>query len=111
MEYENYVVCHGDINHNNWLLTDEVNQLYLIDWDGPMIADPALDIGMLLYLYISNEDWDQWLEQYGIEETDSLHMRMKWYVISQILLSIQWHKDKNRLDEMNHWIDFLESIV
>ena len=111
MEYENYVVCHGDINHNNWLLTDEVNQLYLIDWDGPMIADPALDIGMLLYLYISNEDWNQWLDQYGIEETDSLHMRMKWYVISQILLSIQWHKEKSRLEEMNHWIDFLESIV
>ena len=39
---EDYVVCHGDVNHNNWLLSDH-QQLYLIDWDGAMIADPALD--------------------------------------------------------------------
>lgn len=31
--YEDYVVCHGDINHNNWLLSNE-NELFLIDWDG-----------------------------------------------------------------------------
>ena len=45
---EDYVVCHGDVNHNNWLLSDH-QQLYLIDWDGAMIADPALDLGALLY--------------------------------------------------------------
>ena len=38
------MVCHGDVNHNNWLLTED-NQLYLIDWDGAMIADPAIDLG------------------------------------------------------------------
>lgn len=42
------VVCHCDVNHNNWLLSED-NQLYLIDWDGAMIADPAMDLGPLLY--------------------------------------------------------------
>ena len=34
------VVCHCDVNHNNWLITEN-NQLYLIDWDGAMIADTS----------------------------------------------------------------------
>src|SRR5690606_3387603 len=53
---EEETVCHFDVNHNNWLLSDS-NQLYLIDWDGAMIADPAIDLGMLLYWYIPKEEW------------------------------------------------------
>ncbi|MGE8206276.1 phosphotransferase [Heyndrickxia sp. NPDC080065] len=107
---EEYVVCHGDVNHNNWLLSDD-NQLYLIDWDGAMIADPALDIGMLLYLYIERENWNTWLAQYGIDLNDDLLLRMKWYFIAQTLLSIQWHKSKKRLNEMEHWINKLSAII
>lgn len=102
-----YVVCHGDVNHNNWLLS-EGNQLYLIDWDGAMLADPAVDIGMLLYWYIPEEQWPEWLSQYGIALTDSLHLRMKWYVLAQTLLSIDWHRRKHRYHEMNHLIHFLQ---
>lgn len=47
----NYVVCHGDVNHNNWIISEE-NELFLVDWDGAMLADPANDIGMILYQYI-----------------------------------------------------------
>jgi thiamine kinase-like enzyme len=61
---EEKVVCHGDVNHNNWLLTED-NQLYLIDWDGAMIADPAIDLGMLLYCYIPEDNWTSWLAMYG----------------------------------------------
>ena len=50
IHYEGKVVCHSDVNHNNWLL-DENNQLYLIDWDGAVVGDPAMDIGSLLYWY------------------------------------------------------------
>ena len=35
---------------------DENNQLYLIDWDGAMVADPAIDIGNLLYWYIPRDE-------------------------------------------------------
>lgn len=109
IRHEEYVVCHSDINHNNWLLSDD-NQLYLIDWDGPLIADPALDIGMLLYLYIDREKWDSWLMQYGLELNDDLLLRMKWYYIAQTLLSIQWHRSKERFEEMHHWIERLSTI-
>ena len=37
---------------------DENNQLYLIDWDGAVVADPAIDIGTLLYWYIPRESWE-----------------------------------------------------
>ncbi|MGV3465631.1 MAG: phosphotransferase family protein [Heyndrickxia sp.] len=109
IQNDTFVVCHSDINHNNWLLSED-NQLYLIDWDGPVIADPALDIGMLLYLYIPRENWSKWLEQYGLTLTDDLLLRMRWYVVRQTLISIQWHKEKQRYQEMDYWIQFLQEI-
>src|SRR5699024_2137488 len=45
------VVCHGDINHHNFLKNKE-DKLYLVDWDGAVVADCAMDIGILLYHYI-----------------------------------------------------------
>ncbi|WP_079510106.1 phosphotransferase family protein [Mesobacillus jeotgali] len=104
------VVCHCDVNHNNWLLTED-NQLYLIDWDGAMIADPAIDLGLLLYSYIPLEEWEAWLDKYGISLTENLRQRMKWYALAQSLSSIQWHKNQNRIPEMEKWIDFLKAII
>nr|WP_295970974.1 phosphotransferase family protein [uncultured Bacillus sp.] len=104
--YENKVVCHCDVNHNNWLLGED-NQLYLIDWDGAVVADPAIDIGELLYWYIPQEKWGNWLQLYGILPDDSLFLRMKWYVITQTLNTIQWSKDKGRLPELNKWLHLL----
>jgi len=103
-------VCHGDVNHNNWLLTDK-DELYLIDWDGATIADPALDLGMLLYWYIPRTEWSDWLKQYGEELTPHLELRMKWYVIAYTLLAIQWHKSKARFHEMDYWMDYLSKLV
>lgn len=100
---EEYVVCHGDINHNNWLLSFD-EQLFLIDWDGAMVADPAIDIGMLLYSYIPERDWENWLTAYGLELNDNLQNRMQWYVIYQTLLSIQWF-DEKQLFEQKHYAE------
>ncbi|KAB2339003.1 phosphotransferase family protein [Cytobacillus depressus] len=102
-------VCHCDVNHNNWLLTEN-NQLFLIDWDGAMIADPAIDLGMLLYWYIPKVEWASWVERYGRSLTDDLLLRMKWYVIAQTLTAIQWHKNKHRTQEMEKWLHFLKNI-
>lgn len=109
IHYEQKVVCHCDVNHNNWLETAE-NQLYLIDWDGAMIADPAIDIGLLLHWYIDEEEWDSWLDLYGLELTENLHLRMKWYVVSQTILSIIWYKSKDLQKETNHWLHYLQSL-
>lgn len=100
-------VCHCDVNHNNWLLSED-NQLFLIDWDGAMIGDPAIDIGTLLYAYIPYEQWSEWLQLYGMVLTEDLRLRMKWYALFQALDSIQWHKSKFRFQEMNNLIQGLE---
>ncbi|EIJ79308.1 phosphotransferase [Bacillus methanolicus PB1] len=104
------VVCHCDVNHNNWLLSDD-NQLYLIDWDSAMIADPAIDLGLLLYWYIPENEWESWLNRYGTKLTEDLKLRMKWYVHAQTLTSIQWYKNKKRFDEMEKWIQYLDVIL
>ncbi|SEM39356.1 Thiamine kinase [Mesobacillus persicus] len=110
IDYHEKVVCHCDVNHNNWLLTEN-NQLYLIDWDGAIIGDPAIDLGLLLYSYIPRENWNSWLERYGLPMTEHLRLRMKWYVIGQALTSIQWHKNQKRFQEMDNWIDFLNKAM
>ncbi|RFU68726.1 phosphotransferase [Peribacillus saganii] len=104
------VVCHCDVNHNNWLISN-TDELYLIDWDGAMIADPAIDLGMLLYSYVPRESWKHWLKRYGVNLDDHLEQRMKWHMISQTILSIQWHKTKKRIEEMNEWIQNLDCIL
>ncbi|MDC3415806.1 phosphotransferase family protein [Aquibacillus salsiterrae] len=78
------VVCHCDMNHNNWLLSED-GQLYLIDWDNAKIGDPAIDIGMILYNYIPENEWDQWLESYGINGDQELLNRMYWYLFIEMI--------------------------
>jgi thiamine kinase-like enzyme len=103
-------VCHCDVNHNNWMVT-ETDKLYLIDWDGAVIADPAIDLGTLLYSYIPRAEWKAWLEIYGIFLDDKLELRMKWHVISQLLSEIQWHQEKNRTEEMELLLQKLVQVL
>lgn len=102
-----FVVCHGDVNHNNWLLSDN-DDLFLIDWDGAMLGDPAVDVGMLLYWYIPEQEWTQWMDEYGGELTDEFRLRMKWYVVCQALVMLQWQKNKGRLHDVTKWMNFLQ---
>jgi thiamine kinase-like enzyme len=110
VQCDDHVVCHGDVNHNNWLLT-ETNQLYLIDWDGAMIADPAYDIGLLLYWYIDETDWKDWLSAYGLELNDHLIIRMYWYVLLQALISVLLYHAKNNEKDKQMWIERIRMML
>jgi thiamine kinase-like enzyme len=105
-----YVVCHCDVNHNNWIMSDE-GDIYLIDWDGAMIADPALDIGMLLHSYVPKEEWSNWLEGYGLELTDELELKMHWYVVAQTILSLLWHVGRNSTEEVKTTTDEIKNML
>jgi thiamine kinase-like enzyme len=110
LEDVDYVVCHSDLNHNNWLLSESEN-LYLIDWDGAVIADPALDLGMLLSWYVPKENWAAWLQlQYGVELTDSLNHRMNWYMIAQTMQELVWHYQKKNSKEISFLQNYLRSF-
>lgn len=87
VEMTDYVVCHGDVNHNNWIISED-NELFLVDWDGAMLADAANDIGMLLYQYIPRKDWERWLANYGTRLTNELHRKLKWYTICQTVMQL-----------------------
>ncbi len=110
IECDENVVCHCDVNHNNWLMT-ETDGLFLIDWDAPVIGDPAIDLGMLLYSYVPRGEWEQWLARYGKKLDAGLEMRMKWHTVSQLVLSIQWHHSRERYEERNDLLMKLESLL
>jgi thiamine kinase-like enzyme len=110
VRHEVFVLCHGDINHNNWLLSDE-DDLYLIDWDGAMIGDPAMDLGMLLHEYISSDEREKWLAEYGLALTPHLELRMRWYALAQMLLGIQWDKERSSLLDVDHRLASLRRLI
>lgn len=103
------VVCHGDLNHNNLLLTDD-SQLYLIDWDNAMIADPMIDIGFILKWYIPKADWDEWLIQYGITKDGNTIKRMYWYLLLDALNYLAWHTERKELDKVNDRLHDIQDL-
>ncbi len=108
--HEHFVVCHCDINHNNWML-DEEEHLYLIDWDGATVSDPALDLGLLLYSYIPRNEWEYWLRQYGVELEDCLRNRMHWYVVSQSISVLLWHFGRGQFEQAEQLKDYIRSLL
>ncbi|KRM19425.1 phosphotransferase family protein [Ligilactobacillus hayakitensis DSM 18933 = JCM 14209] len=99
-ERQQFTVCHGDLNHKNWLLSD-TDQLYLVDWESAKIADPASDLSMLMCQYVPRTDWEQWVIQYGIQVDDNLRYRIYWYSVMNLLLEIKEKYQRGRFNEMN----------
>lgn len=88
------VVCHCDLNHNNLIMTND-DQLFLVDWDNAMIADPVMDFGLLLKWYIPQSDWDTWLKRYGVTKDNQLVKRMYWYLLVDSIQYFIWHNKRN----------------
>ena len=103
-------VCHCDINHNNWLI-DENGQLYLVDWDQAMIADPALDLSMILYWYIARSEWENWLDLYGWPLNQSLMERLHWYIIARHLSFLFWHQERKNDKEVHFYEEELSGLL
>lgn len=104
------VVCHCDLNHNNWLVSD-LGQLYLIDWDNAQIGDAAIDLGMLLHWYIPEQEWDKHLAIYGIKKQDYLFTRMHWYMIYQVITTYCTHQVSGAFKEADKRLDELSRLI
>lgn len=90
-----YTVCHGDLNRKNFFLTDH-NRLYLVDWECVKIADPMADISLLLIQYIDPENWQNWLNEYGISHTEAIDARLEWYcLVNRLILTKRFHETGN----------------
>ncbi|HET7656663.1 MAG TPA: phosphotransferase family protein [Bacillales bacterium] len=96
ISFAHRAVCHSDIHHNNWLLNEE-GDLYLIDWDNAVEADPVLDLSMLLYQYVEKKDWRKWLKSYGMMSTPDLQLRLHWYTTAQVLLYLLWYRKRGEM--------------
>ncbi|AYM02939.1 phosphotransferase [Levilactobacillus brevis] len=101
-----YEVCHGDLNHKNWLLSDR-QRLYLVDWD----ADPAFDLGALLCEYVPLEEWQRWLQDYGETTTADLTARVNWYARVHCLSVIAESFHQQRFQLMNQHLILLEKLT
>lgn len=96
---EKQVVCHGDIDHHNFLRAAD-GKLYLIDWDNALIGDPTMDYANILHWYIPKEKWGAWLAQYGIEKDVYLPQRMYWYLALDALTYVAWHFERSQWSEL-----------
>lgn len=106
----NYQVSHGDLNHKNWLLSDQ-GRLYLVDWESASLADPALDLSMLMRQYVPRQEWQEWLiDKYQIDVDFLLQQRLEWYEMLQMLLEIKDFHQRGRFFEMNRDILDLAKI-
>lgn len=103
-------LCHGDLNHNNFLYDNEENKLYLVDWEKACIADPIYDITKLLTLYYPPSQWSEWLALYGLEIKPSTYRRIHWYAIINCLLIIKQYYMEDRDYKMNEFILLLKAI-
>lgn len=104
-----YSACHGDAIHNNWLLSTE-NEVYLVDWDYSVLADPALDIGMILGQYVDKKYWSMWLKMYDDHATEDLNERVYWYAGMNLLLQIKRSYLRNDQKQVNFHISQLKNI-
>ncbi|RKL66775.1 phosphotransferase [Salipaludibacillus neizhouensis] len=107
---EKCVVCHSDVNHNNWI-NNEDGSLFLIDWDGAQVADPALDLAPLLYLYVPKQDWEEWLKGYGEELSEDLTLRMQWHMVVQCIDNILWFWKREETANITKWSHLLDDIL
>lgn len=103
-------VCHGDASHKNWLLSER-DELYLVDWDSVVLADPAYDLGQYLARYGEQINRDAWLDEYDQEMTDDFKIRVLWYETMSLLYDIKDFYFRRRLSEMNEAITKLNNLL
>lgn len=77
------VPTHGDPNRRNFLLAD--GRPYLVDWDELALADPLRDIGQMLWWYVPQEAWAQFLAASDLDPTPELFQRLYWWIASEFL--------------------------
>lgn len=107
---EEFVVCHGDTSHKNWLLSDE-DELYLVDWDSVAFADPAYDIGQLLSRYLNKDQWSEWLKAYDGNYTEFFERRVYLYSLLCCSQDIKSSFKRQHFNEMNQAILKLDQLL
>ncbi|CAM3146358.1 phosphotransferase [Lactococcus hircilactis] len=103
-------VVHGDVNHNNWLVDDETQRVYLVDWDTVFLSDPMVDMAYILSHYIKPVDWSRWLSYSGYQPKDNVMNKVAWYGKLSYLRQISDALLKNHIKQVNEEIQGLRNF-
>lgn len=104
------VVCHGDISHKNLLLSSD-EQLYLVDWDSALMADPIADLSQLLERYIDFGEWKIWIEDILSVTPNVTKHKVYWYGIVNLVLDLKSNHKKQDYLRMNQNLIKLNLIL
>lgn len=107
---EDKVVCHGDISHKNFLLSNEAH-LYLVDWDSALLADPFVDVTQLLLRYFDVSKWEKWIHSTYGTYSPSVHNKLFWYSVVNSILDIKANHKKQDFIRMNHNLLKLNEVL
>ncbi|KRO16672.1 phosphotransferase family protein [Lacticaseibacillus saniviri] len=105
-----YRVCHGDLSHKNWLISNQ-KQLYLVDWDQAVLSDVAYDLSFILVNYVARPRWEHWLHTYGAALTPALERRISWYGVYHLVNEINQFYLEQRQDAVQHTVARLEALL
>ena len=92
-------VVHGDVNHKNWLVDDESDKVYLVDWDTVLLSSPLVDIAHVLTHYIKPEEWEKWLLDSGYGVAANIKSELIWYGKLSFLRQISEYMARDQIKE------------
>lgn len=107
---EDKVVCHGDVSHKNFLLSNE-EHLYLVDWDSALLADPYVDLSQLLARYVEVSKWENWLKSLQTVYTQTSQSSLYWYSVVNCIFDIKSNHKKQDFNRMNKSLIKLNEIL
>ena len=101
LKEEEITVVHGDVNHKNWLVDDESDKVYLVDWDTVLLSSPLVDIAHVLTHYIKPENWEEWLHQAGYKtaKNKNIEHELIWYGKLSFLRQISEYMAREQIKE------------
>lgn len=105
-----FCASHGDIHHDNYLLSEH-GELYLVDWDNAILADPAYDLGQLLARYIKENKWREWMEENQILDDNHLDARVYWYALMILLLETKDAFEETNDSNPDEWLKSLKYVL
>lgn len=103
-------VCHGDLNHHNFLYDTTQDKIYLVDWENVRIADPLSDLTYLLIQYYPPSQWNAWFKRYEFDDDYLFKQRVTWYSLFNCLLIAKHFYIEGRVDKVNEVVLLIQSI-
>jgi len=101
------VPVHPDPNTKNIL--HFADKLLMVDWDDIQLSDPMRDVGLLLWWYVSKDQWPEFFQMYGLQKDDNLIERIFWWAARTSFAVALWHVE-HRYDCHAFLQDFLAAV-